>query len=238
MSVELGAEALASYERDGFLVIDRLVDDEDLDRLRGAYDDVLDQRVAARRDGWLGGITRQVMLPGQDDARFRENAALTAATDIAEQVFDGPVDFQFDMLIYKPPGHPHPTPWHQDMSYSVQPIAPAGTPIRLTAIQFWIALDDVDVENGCMHFIPQVHHGRLLEHRLAAGRPEDTQRLLEIVDPDRQLDLESAIAAPLRAGGATIHSYGTPHFTPPNRSADRPRRAYIFNLARRDGNTR
>jgi hypothetical protein len=45
------------------------------------------------------------------------------------------------------------------------------------------------------------------------------------------LDLKSAVACPLRAGGATVHNYGTPHFTPPNRSANRPRRAYIFNFA-------
>jgi hypothetical protein len=32
------------------------------------------------------------------------------------------------------------------------------------------------------------------------------------------------------SGGATVHSYGTPQYTPPNRSADRPRRAYIFNI--------
>ncbi|MFZ0658894.1 MAG: hypothetical protein WAM05_09260, partial [Candidatus Binataceae bacterium] len=53
-------------------------------------------------------------------------------------------------------------------------------------------------------------------------------------DPERVLDLNRAVACPLRAGGATVHNYGTPHFTPPNRSATRPRRAYIFSFANRE----
>ncbi|MGH7782005.1 MAG: hypothetical protein ACREQR_19480 [Candidatus Binataceae bacterium] len=51
------------------------------------------------------------------------------------------------------------------------------------------------------------------------------------MDSDKALDLASAVARTLRAGGATVHNYGTPHFTPPNRSASRPRRACIFSFA-------
>ena len=82
-----------------------------------------------------------------------------------------------------------------------------------------------------MHFAPILHTQPLIAHVVAGGDPDDPGRLLAIDEPERRLDLSLAVAAPLPAGGCTIHSYGTPHYTPPNRSSDRPRRAYIFNLA-------
>jgi ectoine hydroxylase-related dioxygenase (phytanoyl-CoA dioxygenase family) len=226
-------QQLCSFDEDGFLVFDHLVDADVVAELRTAYAEILDHAVDAPGDGMLGGITRQVMMACQAHPTFDKNPALEAGTAIAEQILGDKVFRLFDMLIYKPPGHPHETPWHQDMSYSGKPLAPAGVKIPLAVLQFWVALDDVDEENGCMHFLPGYHKQPLLEHKVASGDPDDSTRLLAFVDPERQVDLARTVAAPLPAGGCTVHSYGTPHFTPPNRSTDRPRRAYIFNLMSR-----
>ena len=67
---------------------------------------------------------------------------------------------------------------------------------------------------------------------MAAGAPDYSQRLLAITEPDSELPLDEAVVCPLRAGGATVHSYGTPHFTGGNTSRDRRRRAYIFSFRR------
>ena len=180
----------------------------------------------------LGGVTRQVMIPSREHPVFDRNDAVRTGIRIGRELLGThDVHRSFDMLIYKPPAHPHATPWHQDMSYAQHPFAPAGSTITLESIQFWVALDDVDEGNGCMHFVPGFHRKPLLPHRIASGDPADDGRLLEIVDPDRELAGAAVTAAPLPAGGATVHSYGTPHYTPPNRSEDRPRRAYIFNVA-------
>jgi Phytanoyl-CoA dioxygenase (PhyH) len=227
----IGDEERRRFETDGFLVFERLIDDGAVRELGAAYDQILERDVAAIGDRLLGGITRQVMMPCLSHPAFDRNPALDAAAEIAERLVGAAPVRTFDMLIYKPPGHPHETPWHQDMSYLEMPVAPAGTAIPLDTLQFWVALDDADVENGCMHFLPGYHTQPLLPHRIAAGDPSDDARLLEIVDAPRHLDLSKVVAAPLRAGGATVHSYGTPHYTPPNHSADRPRRAFIFNLA-------
>lgn len=223
--------SLAAYRRDGFLAIDRLIDDDALGALRTAYDEVLHRTGASDPRYLLGGLTQQVMVPSALHPVFADNEAVDAGRRLAEPLL-GDAVLTFDMLIFKPPGHPHETPWHQDMAYAQAPFAPAGTPIPSVArIQFWVALDDADTENGCLHFIPGVHEAPLLAHRVASGDPQGDRRLLELVDPAAQLDLATAVAAPLRAGGATMHTYGTPHYTPPNRSAARPRRAYIFNLS-------
>lgn len=223
-----GAE-LEAYRRDGFGHVDELIDADALADLRAAYDRVLE---ADPDDGaLLGGVTRQVMFPSAFDAAFRDNPAIDAAFEVARSILGTEdVGVLFDMLIAKPPGHPHETPWHQDQSYVAMPVAPAGLPMYGLTLQFWVAMDDADEENGCMHFLAGHHREPMLEHRVVPGSTTDSTRLLEIVGPEEQLDLGQAVPVPLAAGGCTFHNEGTPHYTPPNRSASRPRRAYIFNV--------
>jgi len=95
-------------------------------------------------------------------------------------------------------------------------------------------LDDVDEHMGCMEFIPGVYHKPMPEHFVSSGDPEDEGRLLAMVNPERDLDLLTRVACPLKAGGATVHGYATPHYTGPNRSSTRGRPAFIFSFANPD----
>jgi hypothetical protein len=224
------------FRRDGFLCIPRLIDPATVAALGAVYDSMLSGEIdVSATDNPLGRITRQIMMPSAYHPLFRDNPALDAGREIARGLLgiDDPQPI-FDMLIYKEPGQTATTPWHQDFSYSQMPFAPAGAAIPSDqTLQFWLALDDVDEENGCMHFISGQHREPMLEHYVAAGEAEYSQRLLAIRDADTALDLDRAVACPLAAGGATVHNYGTPHFTSGNRTTDRPRRAYIFNFSSR-----
>lgn len=221
------------FAQDGFAVIDELTDMSTVIALREVYQDMIDGQVACPgTDRMLGGITRQVMLPHVHHPLYADNAAVRAARAIAKELVecDAP-EFLFSMLIYKPPGHPHETPWHQDMAYAGKPVTPAGTIMPNKAIaQFWLALDDVDETMGCMEFVPEAQDRPMPEHYVAGGEPDDDGRLLAVRDPAKAWDLSRALRCPLKAGSATVHGYSTPHFTGPNRS-DRPRRAYIFSFA-------
>jgi len=226
-----GGTLAGAFHRAGYGSVTELAGPETIAALREAYDRVVGSDFGDHRR--LGGITRQVMQPCLADPVFDDNEALDNGMAIARELLStAKVARTFDMLIYKPPGHPHPTPWHQDAAYGGLPFAPAGIGIINNTVQFWVALDDADEENGCMHFVPAHHTGTLLAHRVASGDPDDVSRLLELTDPSRDLDLSTAVAVPLPAGGSTFHTGGTPHYTPPNRSASRPRRAYIFNIGR------
>ncbi|MGH8235638.1 MAG: phytanoyl-CoA dioxygenase family protein [Steroidobacteraceae bacterium] len=222
------------FRREGFLAIPQLADRATVAAIGAVYDAMLTGAIdVSRTDQPLGRITRQIMLPSAYHPIFRDNPALEAGREVARALLgvEDPT-VRFDMLIYKEPGQLASTPWHQDFSYSVMPFAAAGTEIPIDeVVQFWVALDDVDEQNGCMHFVPGAHRQPLLEHYIAGGEPDYTQRLLAIRDAESVLDLDKAVACPLLAGGATVHNYGTPHFTPGNRTTDRPRRAYIFNFA-------
>ncbi len=212
---------------DGFAVVEQLVHPETVELLRGAYDDIIAGRARARGDRMLGDVIRQVKHPSEDHPVFRDNAAIAAGTALATALFRrSDMTKLYEMLIDKPADTPHATPWHQDVGYLGKPVAPPGTPTETPAVQIWMALDPVDIDNGCMQFVPRPHGSPSLRHVVASGDPEDEGRLLAIDEP---LDTDLAVACPLRAGGCTIHLVGTPHFTGPNHST-RPRRAYIFNI--------
>lgn len=225
---------VARFARDGFLAFDQIAGPEAVAELAAVYDAMLSGEIdCSPTDQPLGRITRQIMSPSSYHPIFRDNEAFHRGREIAARLLgtDDPEPV-FDMLIHKEPGQLATTPWHQDFAYREMPFTPAGRTIPSDQIvQFWTALDDVDEDNGCMHFLAGHHRQPLLAHHVAAGEDDYSQRLLAIVDPERALDLSKAVACPMRAGGATAHNYGTPHFTPGNRTADRARRAYIFNFA-------
>lgn len=235
MPVDQGTRQLTEQAEElrvrGFTSVDDLIPASAVAELAEIYDEILAGDVdCGEDDRWLGGITRQVISPRRYHQGLADAAVYRAAERAATQLLGAEVEHLFDMMIFKPPGHDKETPWHQDYSYYRRPFTKAGqAPVNAT-VQIWIAVDDADVTNGCMHFIPDVHTAPLLPHYVFSGDPANEGRLLAIVDPDENLDLSTAEARPLPAGGATFHYEGTPHYTPPNRSTDRPRRAYIINF--------
>jgi hypothetical protein len=220
----------------GFLAIDQFLTADLLHDASVAYDEVISGAVRARQDRMLGGIIRQVRSPSTDHPFFVDNDAVAAGRRLAAHLFGGePADYDkfYEMLIDKPAGTPHETPWHQDIGYFGRPVAPEGFPTGVADLQIWVALDPVDADNGCMQFIARPHGAPALEHVVASGDPDDEGRLLSVSErAAASLTLGDAIACDLPAGGATVHVPGTPHYTGPNHT-DRPRRAYIFNVAPR-----
>src|SRR5581483_8647023 len=51
-----------------------------------------------------------------------------------------------DHVVWKTPGTSEPVAWHQDFAY--WPLESAA------GLTLWIALDDADLENGCLHYLP------------------------------------------------------------------------------------
>lgn len=222
------------FQHDGFCVIPNLISADDLMELRTLYDAVLDGSIdCGKGDRMLGGRTRQIIRPSAWHAGFKDNAALRAGRALASAVFNcsEPV-WVFDQLLYKPPMHPATTPWHQDLSYLYKPVTRAGVRVPRDLLQFWLPLDDVDEDTGCMHFLPGHSLDVLLPHDVVGGEPEDDARLLAISAAEQaRLPFETIVACPLNAGDCTVHGPGTCHFTSANRSTSRHRRAYLFSFA-------
>ena len=125
---------------------------------------------------------------------------------VVKSILGSQVDLYQSMALIKPAHHGSEKPWHQDNAYfSVENLDQIlGT---------WIALDDVTVDNGAMHFLPGAHRDGPLKHEHTTD--------CEIVK-DRY-STETAEPIHLRAGGIVFFHGNAPHFTPPNRSAHRRR---------------
>ncbi|MBM3459738.1 MAG: phytanoyl-CoA dioxygenase family protein, partial [Armatimonadetes bacterium] len=122
---------------------------------------------------------------------------------------DEPELFQ-DMALYKPPGVGREKPWHQDAAYF-------NLPDGVCVIGAWIALDDADVENGCMCVAPGSHRdGPALHFQ---------RRDWQICDRDAPAD--RAVALPMASGDCLLFHGLLLHGTPPNHSLRR-RRAVQF----------
>ena len=136
----------------------------------------------------------------------------------ASQLLGGAVRFWHDQLFCKPARHGGVVAWHQDYSYwtRTQPMQ------HLTC---WIALDDANEENGCLHYIPQSQEWDLLPITGLAG---DMESIKSVLKP-WQYDKFTPTPVPLKKGHATFHHPLTIHGSFENRSAF-PRRAAVLNV--------
>ena len=224
---ELSAEAIARFHRLGFMVITELTTLDDLDEvarlLAGLYrrfQELLD----ARRAHDLGSEqdnARPILEINQTvelEPRLANTLTFKRCAALAERLLARPVEHRFDHAIYKPPFNGAATSWHQDEAYALER--------RYLATHFWVPLQDVTRDMGCMEFIPGSHRGALGRHH-RRDRLRDAHAL-ELVG----LDTSAAIACPIRAGDATVHFPRTVHYTGPNRTGT-PRLAWALEFGPR-----
>lgn len=223
--VDVSDEDVVRFRRQGYLRVERLSTDEELEWLGTFYDRLFEARVAGVRGGYLD-LTRpydsegpdhlpQVLLP---EIRFpvllETDFARNARRIGARLIGAGETVVRLAChLIAKPPRVGAETPWHQDEAY--------WDPRHdHSAVSAWMPLEDADVESGCMCFVPGSHHRGVRRHEHIGGDP----RVHGLVTSD--VPTSDAIACPVRAGAATFHHHRLLHYAGPNRS-DRRRRACI-----------
>src|SRR5205823_3705464 len=97
--------------------------------------------------------------------------------------------------------------WHQDASY--WPMTPSKT------VTVWLAIDDADVENACMRFIPGTHRFGHLTYKLREDAPDDAV-LNQVVENAEQYG--QAVNVELNAGEISMHSDLLLHGSEANRS--------------------
>lgn len=112
----------------------------------------------------------------------------------------------------KPPRVGKPTPAHQDGYYFM--LEPNE------AVTMWLALDDVDGENGCVRYIRGSHLRGLRPH----GRTQTLGFSQGLIDFDSE-DKRDEVALRARPGDLLVHHALTIHRADGNCSRTRPRRA-------------
>ncbi|MET1003817.1 MAG: phytanoyl-CoA dioxygenase family protein [Acidimicrobiia bacterium] len=230
--VDATDEQVAFFRENGFLAVDRITTDEELEWLRAQYDAF----EAAPRSGFpdqLFDVARpygsteepelgQLLFPERRMQGLEDTAMYRNARRISARLLDvDDADIEsWGHIIFKPPRIGAATPWHQDEAYW-------AVDLSYHALGAWTALDETFVENGCLWFVPGSHKGEVLRHRHLGDDPA-----VHILEFAEEADLSSAVPVPLPAGGASFHHPRTIHGAHPN-TTDQPRRAWAneFQLA-------
>lgn len=202
---------IAFFEAHGWIAIENAIDPGDLATLEAHCEEILANKEkmaydwAWEKDKPLDKREFKIVQasptrywPELNSARFR-----IWAIEFASALMRHPVEFWYDQFLAKPPEKGAPTLWHQDEGYWGRNLDEGG-------ITCWMPMHDVNVDNGCMHFVDRGHKDGVLEH----FSPDHIASDLLYCKPDES----RAVACPLKVGGVTFHHGKTPHMTPLNKT--------------------
>jgi ectoine hydroxylase-related dioxygenase (phytanoyl-CoA dioxygenase family) len=226
----VSASTISEFHRVGFAVIEGVTTPEDLDRisrimagLYRRYRRLTRLRYAYDLGAATAGGAAEILEINQTlelEPELATTLTFRRCQELAAQLLDRPVEYRFDHAIYKPAFNGRATAWHQDEAYTLDP--------ALVTAHFWVPVQDVTVEMGCMQFIPGSHRERIRPHH----RLERLRHAHALETDD--VDATRAVACPLRAGDVTVHFPRTLHYTGPNLTAV-PRLAWSLEVGPRRG---
>jgi phytanoyl-CoA hydroxylase len=171
------------------------------------------------------GVKHATVLRKLDNPVFHRPAIRRLATkpalvDLVETLIGKGVSVVFSQVFFKPPRGGGPKPVHQDNFY-FGPENPDGI------VTAWVALDDADLENGCMHFGEGTHKAPPVPHIAPDGEP------FNLLIPDGVAASVEMTPAPVPKGGVSFHHGNIFHRSADNNSA-RWRRAVAMHYVRND----
>ncbi len=219
----LSEDQVREFHERGFVKGGRVLDEPTRRALRQRLDDVMEGRSQAQPEAkrnMLGDSERvviQVVNIWEADDLFRAHLYNPAICEMVARLMDADVvRVWHDQVQYKPSRIGGPTNWHQD-----HPYWPIIQPADL--ISAWVALEDADVENGCMWMVPG-------SHRWGPHKGGTIGTNLEDFSPTPDLSLlppgidVTPVPCSVKAGEVMFHHCLTWHGSPPNNS-DRGRPA-------------
>jgi ectoine hydroxylase-related dioxygenase (phytanoyl-CoA dioxygenase family) len=188
-------EQVEAYRRDGFVLVERFLGDDELARWRAAVDYAVAERLAASSehgDEYYRRVFTQLQRLADThpdveelilDERFGGIAGTLAGVD--------GIRIWHDQALIKPP-YGNPTAWHLDN--------PFWSFSSRDAISVWIALDDATISNGCLWYLPGSHRTARFE---GVEIGANFGALFDGYPEWRELE---PVAVPCSAGGAVFHN--------------------------------
>ncbi|MGE4658996.1 MAG: phytanoyl-CoA dioxygenase family protein [Gammaproteobacteria bacterium] len=207
-------EQKAEFWRDGAIVINGVIPADELNRLRGATDELSDELKKASVDE----ITIHLQELTTKNVVFHDLAKSPMLISRVASLLGPNLQIHHSKLGAKPAFEGKGgICWHQDFPFFPH------TNTSLVAVM--VMLDDSTPQNGCMYVVRGSHKLGPLDHHLDGWFTSCCQEALpkEVIPED-----ESGLLAvtPL-AGGISIHHCLALHMSPPNCS-NLPRRGLIF----------
>lgn len=212
-------EAYNHYWEKGWAVVEGVFGREEADRIARIALEVSRKEMEESDDRYVvdasaGGETapRKIDTPFLKRAEFRAFVLDGRLKELVGEMLGAPPLLSSDQVFMKPPQFGSAKPYHQDNFYFQ---CDPGDGV----ITAWIALDDVEAENGCLRYIDGSHKGPILPHEAVPGEPYN------LVPPPELIDLGKESLALVGKGGVVFHHSQALHTSHRNESR-RWRRGY------------
>lgn len=214
----------ATYERDGFIVVEDLFDPQEVETLKAEAFDIATGRRGAvlgakpQGDRTVDEVNADVLaihFPHKISQPMRDAMRHPRIAEVLTTLIGPNVKAMQTMMFVKASGKPGQA-WHQDETF---------IPTRDRSLcGVWIALDDARIDNGCLWFHPGSHRPGVLW----PTRPHDDPRFDASEEAfDHPFEREGGTPAEIRAGGAVFFNGYLLHRSLPNQAAGRYRRAFV-----------
>jgi len=199
----LSKDAVAGFNRDGYLKGIRIFSPGEMTGIRSYFDDLLARTLAA------GGDSYSISTAHLRYGRVYDLLTDARIVSIVRDLIGVDAIGWGSHFFCKMPGDGKRVSWHQDSSY--WPLTPTK------AVTIWLAIDDADVENACMRYIPGSHH---LGHLTYSLRENDESNVLNQTVEGVET-LGEPVNVELAAGEISLHSDLLLHGSEANQSARR-----------------
>ncbi|GIK97148.1 MAG: hypothetical protein BroJett029_13570 [Alphaproteobacteria bacterium] len=227
-------EQIAKFREDGFLLVDRIIDDATVEVLRGEYERLFrgefETGITPDEVNWQEGksdptLTRQI-CNGWKASRAVAGVVLREEFGRAIAKIGGwpGTRIMVDNVLWKPPST-RPLGFHQDSAYLAW-----YTPSDLLSL--WIALDDTSAEGGTLEFVRGSHKWQHSQPEGEFHGPEEYQKFMRIAAAREGVEPE-LVPVVVPKGGGSFHHGWTWHGSGYNRS-ERPRRSLVLHAMRSD----
>lgn len=217
----LTSDQLSSFERDGYLILRAFFSAQEVSELRALFDAIaaggtipgfFEPATIEQAQGDVLKIFPRVINPHRFNAVARRYLLLPRLQPMLEELMGEAAVAAQSMMYFKPPGARGQS-MHQDNLYlQVKP----GT-----CLAFWVAVDDVDQENGGLSVVPKTH---LMDVQCpGVSDPGLSFAREEVKIPEGH----QPVPANLKAGDVLFFGGSVIHGSPPNTSKARFRRSFI-----------
>lgn len=221
----IGASEASAYHRDGFLLVENGLNEQDTARPRAVVNELVERNPGMPEIAVLPciptkGYPHEGLIGGE---KLFEFAVHPVILGIVKELLGPDVLLWGGEILVKQAHTGTASDWHQDGV--VRPLRPGPGHSHAQGANVWIAIDDVKVENSCLRYVPGSGRGGIDDHKLEL---KDIDDLNFPFTPDLSgLDLDTAVDAVLPAGGMAIHDLSCMHASHPN-TAGRTRLAVTF----------
>ena len=222
------------YHKDGFLIVNQLIESSVIRGLHQAFDDIFSGRfetgVVPDEVNWQcetgdPSLTRQICNGWKAN---RTIASIVLSEKLGRYIGEltgwPGVRIMIDNVLFKPVGA-RSLGFHQDSAYLSW-----FTPSDLCTC--WIALDETTAQGGTIEFARGSHHWTLSKPEGEFHGPDDYRKFMHQAAQREGVDVDIAYVE-VPAGGGSFHHGKTWHGSGSNDST-RPRRALVLHAMRSD----